>query len=87
MYITYFLKGLDLEKLIKGADLCLNQAFFTVDEFTYFLNNASDAEWKNWQLPILNFTATAASNFSQAVVNCYEFANETYMFFVVRFAS
>ncbi len=24
MYISYFLKGLDLEKLIKGADLCLN---------------------------------------------------------------
>jgi hypothetical protein len=48
MYISYFLKGLDLEKLIKGADLCLNQAFYTVDEFTYFANNASDAEWENW---------------------------------------
>jgi len=36
---------------------------------------------------LLNLTATAASNFSQAVVNCYEFANETYMFMIVRFAS
>ena len=45
-----------------------------------------DANFTQWQVPWLNFTATAASNFSQAIVNCYEFTNETYMFLIVRFA-
>lgn len=45
-----------------------------------------DANLTEWQIPVLNFTATLASNFSQVVVNCYEFTNETYMFLIVRFA-
>lgn len=86
MYLSNFLRGLDLESLIKGSDICIKNVVFSTDEFIYFTNNASDFTSKEWYLPVMNFTRTLASNFSDGVVNCYEFSNSTYYFFIVRFA-
>jgi hypothetical protein len=86
MYLSNFLRGLDLESLIKGSDICIKNVVFSTDEFIYFSNNASDFTSKEWYLPVMNFTRTLASNFSDGVVNCYEFSNSTYYFFIVRFA-
>ena len=77
---------MNVEELIKGANLCINNVVYSTDEFIYFTNNASDFNKSHWILPVLNFTKTVASNFSAGVVNCYEFSNSTYYFFIVRFA-
>jgi hypothetical protein len=87
LYIDSFLRGFDIEVLIEGSKLCIDAAVYSVDEFLYFANNISDAKISEWQLPVMNFTKTVASNFSSAIVNCYEFTNKTYYFLIVRFAS
>jgi hypothetical protein len=86
MYISSFLRGLDLEVIIKGSVLCINNVVYSTDEFIYFSNNMSDFQPNRWYMPVMNFTKALASNFSDGVVNCYEFANNTYFFFIVRFA-
>lgn len=75
LYIDSFLRGFDIESLIDGSTLCINDAVYSVDEFLYFANNVSDSTAKGWHLPVMNFTKTLASNFSSAVVDCYEFTN------------
>ena len=59
---------------------------YSTDEFIYFSNNVSDFTPDKWFLPVMNFTKALATNFSDGVVNCYEFSNNTYYFFIVRFA-
>ena len=72
--------------MIKGSILCINNVVYSTDEFIYFSNNVSDFTPNKWFMPVMNFTKALASNFSDGVVNCYEFSNNTYYFFIVRFA-
>ena len=86
MYIDNFLRGLDLEVLIKGSVLCIDNIVYSTDEFIYFSNNLTDFKPNKWYMPVMNFTKALASNFSDGLVNCYEFSNNSYFFFIVRFA-
>lgn len=80
------MKGVSFINQVKSTDKCLTPVYYAIDDVFYLYNNLTDFKWANWQEPIFNFTGLLAANFSEALVQCYYFSNETYYYAVIRYA-
>ena len=67
-----FLLGLDLEAYFTYSSDCVGSTVYFLDDTTYLSNNVSDSSGVLG--PFLNFTGMLAGNFSDSIVNCFQFS-------------
>jgi hypothetical protein len=67
-----FLLGLDLEAYFTYSSDCIGSTVYFLDDTTYLSNNLSDSF--GIYGPFINFTGMLAGNFSDSLVNCFQFS-------------
>jgi hypothetical protein len=72
------LLGLKIETSISYSGECIDSLVYTVDDYTYFLNNITDFKGSSWEAPILNLSRAIGGNFSYVPLNCYLFSVNSY---------
>jgi hypothetical protein len=70
-YLDNFLLGLKLETNVEYSGDCIDSIVYTLDDYSYFLNNLTDFRRSAWEAPILNVSRAIGGNFSFIPLNCY----------------
>lgn len=69
---------MDLDSYFDHASDCIDSLVYTIDDGYYLSNNITLKT--NWSDPLLNLSAMISGNFSDAVLNCFEFGYSTYIY-------
>jgi hypothetical protein len=83
-YLDNFLQGLKLGSSVAYSDDCIDNVVYTMDDYTYLLNNISDFSKSSWEAPLMNVTRAIGGNFSYVPLNCYYAGYSLYMNFYYK---
>ena len=77
-FVDSFLLGLKLESYYESSSECVDACIFTMDDYSYLLNNITLMEEMALLDPVLNVTAMIAGNASAALKHCFLFGYSFY---------
>lgn len=77
-YSYAFTEGLALDNYYRYSTECIDNIFYALDDYFYFLNNLTLEE--NPYFPFMNFTGGVAQNLSEGVGNCFLFGDDAVVY-------
>jgi hypothetical protein len=79
-FLDAFLLGLKLETYVDYSTECIDAVCYTMDDWIYLENNYTLTTRADFYGPALNVSAMIAGNFTDSVVECYNFGYSFYTY-------
>ena len=84
-FFDAFMMGFRPETFVAGSEACIMSIVYAADDIFYLRNNMSDFTWASWEAPIMNFTKAMGGNFSNGILNCEIFVENSITEFIQRY--